>query len=719
MRKKHRLLALLLLFVFTFSLAGCGGGGDTAWEYPQVITTPLKATSAGEAVSLGNLDSNQVKIDIPGRTFDKATAVTVATPKKVPKVMGKEITPLGSPIEITSGSTEGTRLNEPVTITMKLDKEAIKGKTDPGSFWVTYYNGENWDYIKPDKVDLNAGTLTFTTYHFSLFGYGEISVDERLKKWTQNEALVTWAHGAVNSKFDEAAGKVIDHILTDKLGIEDESMKMKVLGSLLKDGEWGDIRKNIQEAYANGTSVDQVTDLNEKINLLACKKIVDIVPKSKLSKALEGITDDFGAGTVKAASQAAGALAAGNKLEAVRIMGTHLSDQFIATTAIKIAASAVQLQIDWWRNSEVEAAYKVYKNGASSKIPFWGYNVEKGNFDELWEQMKGVSRQLCIEAIQAQEQVRREAGYPPLTDAEKDRIRALVKNDLEKQFKQRMKDDEEVAAEQEKLKELVDKYKEAKLLEVGMFGYDKQYSMEQRLDLLTHLKDKILKDTGRKGLTNGAFSNKTNVSYADLVALTQAWYTKPDGWQKYAQMVKEKFGIDLFPTAEEMNGLWNGTFTITYLNMPQSSGSSPQKSSGGGPGDQIVAGCEALGPEIIKSLINNPLPATYNLQLDKNGSGTLGLTINTGRDSGAQTYPVSYNSGLLTVSASKDGGVVNMKGMVNKDNDNKVLIINGTATGSGQGVTLKAVWNCRKSMLPTLQEAKPDAGNKNSSQNKK
>lgn len=685
--KKRKLTSITVLAVFILSLvsvAGCGisglgGNGDTAWNYQQVIKSPIKATSSDSAITMGSLDNDKVQVAIPGQTFDKSTPITIVNPKEVPKVVGKEVTPLGAPIEITAGDSAGIRLNEPVTITMQIDKAALKSQ-DPGQIYATYFNGENWDYIRPEKVDLAAGTLTFTTYHFSLFGYGEISVDERLKKWTQNEALSSWAHGAVNTKFDEAAGKVIDHILTEKLGMNDEHLKTKVLGSLLKDGEWGDIRKNLQGVYGEGTSVDQMTELTEKINLLASKKIVEIVPAGKLSGALGAITEDFGVGTVKAASQAAGALAAGNKLEAARILGEHLSDQFIATTAIKIAAAAVQNEIDCWRNAEVEAAFQVYKNGASSKVPWWGYNINKGDFEDLWVQMKGVSRQLEIEAIAAQEKVRREAGYPPLDDVEKDKIRALIKKDMEKQFKQRMKDEEEVEAQQEKLKELVDKYKEAELLDATKGGPDAQYTLEQRLEQLVHLKDKILKDTGRQGLTAGANSNKVNVSYADLMALTRAWYTQPNGPERYAQMVKEKFGIDLFPTAAELNGAWQGTLTITSVNIPQ--------------GSKAPAGCD------LQSMVNKPRPAQYTINLNNSGTGTLTMAGFGGPQ--PVTLPINYSAGALSGSLSKDGGTMTINGRASQGINE--LGIGGTGTGSGGGISLGFSWSAKKAM-PAAQPA--------------
>jgi len=682
LKRRLRKTALLVLFIFMVTITGCGKSGDTVWKYQDRISQPIKVTSSDQAVTLGVLDKEQVQISIPGQAFDQSTQVQLFTPQEVPKVMGKEITPLGSPIEIKTGE-KPVRLNQPVTITIKMDKAAITGKTDPGAFWATYYNGENWDYIKADKVDLENGTLQFTTYHFSLFGYGEVSVDERVKKWTNNEALAKWAQDSVKGKMDEAAEKIIDNVLSEKLGIEDESMKMKVLGSLLKDGEWGDIRKNLQGASADGLSPDQMAEFTQKVTQLAGKKIVDVVPKSKLASALGGITSDFGLGTATAASQAAGALAAGNKTEAARILGEHLADQFVATTVIKVAVATVQNQIDSWKNAELEAAFQVYKNGASSKIPYWGYNVEKENFDDLWLQMKGASRQVEIEAIAAQEKAYREAGYPPLSDVEKDKIRAVVKRDLEKQFKQRLQDEKEIANEAEKLKELVDKYQESNLLEPGRDGYNKQYTMEQRLDILIHLKDKILKDIKRTGLTTGANTTAKNLSYADLTQLTRTWYLEPDGPAQYAQMVKDKFGIDLFPPATELNGVWQGTFTITSVNVPQ--------------GSKTPEGCD------VQSMVGKPRATQYTVNLNNAGTGTLSILGSGG--SQPAVIPITYASGRLSGSLSKEGGTMSIKGTANQGVNE--MSIGGAGSASGSGLSLKFNWSAKKALPAPATKSTP------------
>ena len=388
MRGSSKKILALFLLVIMITVTGCGSGGDTAWEYNPVITDPIQATSSDQAVKLGKLVSQQVLVEVPGGTFDQKTSVSVVNPDKVPKVVGAEFSPMGAPIQISAGDNQ-TRLNEPVTITLKMDPSTYgTSAKQPSDFWATYYNGKEWDYIKPDKVDLKAGTLTFTTYHFSLFGYGKVSVEEQVSKFAHDKAVGEWAQENVDQRMEDAAKKVVDHILVDKLQIKDESVKKKVLANLLNNDEWADMVKKMQSG--------DVTGANESLQVLAGKSIVDFVPKSTLSKSLEHLTSNLGVETVKKASEAAGYLAEGDTTQAARIIGEHIADQFIFTTAARLAVAAVQCKIDTWKNGEIEAAYQAWKNGADSNVPFWGYHVEKGNFDDVWDQMKGARRQIDI-----------------------------------------------------------------------------------------------------------------------------------------------------------------------------------------------------------------------------------------------------------------------------------------------------------------------------------
>ena len=91
------------------------------------------------------------------------------------------------------------------------------------------------------------------------------------------------------------------------------------------------------------------------------------------------------------------------------LLESKIADKFLITTAGKIAVEVIDYQIESWKNSEVEAAFKAYKNGANGA--FWGYNVDKQDFDAVWTQMKGASRQLELEAIAKENGIRQESGH--------------------------------------------------------------------------------------------------------------------------------------------------------------------------------------------------------------------------------------------------------------------------------------------------------------------
>jgi hypothetical protein len=142
--------------------------GDTDWKYDKAIPQALATkVSTGSDVVLGDLEKYQATVSLPKNTFDTETQVDIKTPDSVPKYLGKEVKMLGSPLEITADAKQ--RLNEPVTVTFKYDKNAIDPVRGTSSLRVTYYDGTKWAYIKPDSVNAEKGTITFTTYHFSLF----------------------------------------------------------------------------------------------------------------------------------------------------------------------------------------------------------------------------------------------------------------------------------------------------------------------------------------------------------------------------------------------------------------------------------------------------------------------------------------------------------------------------------------------------------------------
>lgn len=671
-----------------FLLSGCGSKatGDTNWEYQKTIQNPLKATCGSSEVKLGNIEKDGVEVTIPANTFAKPTEVSLINPDKTPKYASKEMTGFGAPIEISVGE-ESVRLQQPVTVRMKFDPALLGADLESGSLYMGYYNGKQWQYIKP-AVDRENNIMSFTTSHFSLFGQAKLTVDQRIEQYTHNAALADWAQDQSDEVTNAAAEKVIDHILQDKLGISDETTKGKVLNSLLKDDEWGGMLKNL----ANG----DVEGFNQDLQVLAGKKIVENVPKSTLSKALGGLTSDFGVGTVAKASEAAGYLAEGRAKDAARIIGEHIADQFMITTAGKIAVAAIEHKISSWKNEEVEAAYQAYKNGASSKVPWWGYQVEKGNFDDVWSQMGGAARQLELEAIAAQEKAREEAGMPPLTDREKEKLRTMVEKDLKKQFEQRVKTDAEIEKKKAEYDLIMGMYKEAGFMEKGRWGWEKGYELEQRLDVLLHFKDKLLKDTGRKFIKDGNGHTKESISVNELKSIAMDWFSTDDPAErqrKYVEYLKKEFGIILSPKAELLNGPWSScTITITEFDL----GPAPE------PSEQVETeeGCDLDNLDMYNMIKANleeqkgkPKPINMSLQLGADGSGTMTITD---EDGDKTNLPAKYKDGTLTASTNEEDARVKFQGAVSEFGG--AISISGSfeIKGISDPAWIKGTWSATK-----------------------
>lgn len=294
----------------------------TAWKYEKPIANPLSASSGNAETSLGDVEKDLVKVSVPGNILDSAATVTISTPDKVPDIVAKEFAPGGAPISISAGDKE-VRLSQPVSITMKIDSRQITTRTLPSDFWVTYFDGKDWEYLRPGVVDLKARTLTFSTYHFSLFGYGKISLDQRIEKYAHSKTLENMAQKTVDKYVEKAVEKTVEHILKDRLGIDDESTKSKILSSLANDDDYRDIYEKIMEG--------DVVGANQSLQVFAGKKIAENVEKSKLSKALGSLADK-GVGYVESVAQASGYLAEGRYKDAGRILGGEdrrpiLSDQ--------------------------------------------------------------------------------------------------------------------------------------------------------------------------------------------------------------------------------------------------------------------------------------------------------------------------------------------------------------------------------------------------------
>jgi len=536
-------LFLTLLVALSVLLTGCSGGNNRTgqpaksspgiaidWKYEAVIDEPITVTSDKQAVTAGKLNTDGVQMTIPGNAFATSTKLTLTNPKNVPQVMNNQFSPIGAPVEITGAES---RLNSPATVTFQVDNTKFTDDLKGGNIWVAYYNGKDWDYFPPAKVDSTRGAITFNTYHFSLFGVGKVSVEEQIKQYTHSASLAALTQKKVDKLVENLVANVVDMILLDQLKWQDSSTKYKIVASLANDDEYRDLI----ELFANR----DYEKFNATLQVFAGKQIVEHVDKAAFLNILKGVSGN--ANMIGAAAEAAGYLAEGQLTEAGRILGQKIANGFLITKLVNAGAEVVQYNIDLWKDAEIEAAFQAFKNGADNK--FWGYNVDPEDFDGLWNQMRGIATRLQSEAIEQEKKRRAELGLPPATESQLDAVREQVRKDMEENFKMRLSQEAELEKEAARLHALVTIFQNTRLLEVGMYGYSESNdTLELRLDKLFHMVSKILRDTGRSNWNTTAFTNDKEISANDVVSLIKAWYST-DGEDEYAKLLKEKFGIDL------------------------------------------------------------------------------------------------------------------------------------------------------------------------------
>jgi len=552
------------------------------------------------------------------------------------------MTPLGAPIEISSDTAR--RLNEPATVTFRFDPAALPEGDEIYSVRVAYYDGSTWEYVRPTEVDKERGLVTLETYHFSLLAPTKLESEQKITEdWIHSAALDSVLRDDVNGRMDHVAEQIADMIL-GKMGISDESTR----GTVLKELMTSDSYKEIYDTYKSGDTVGA----SQQIALLAGEKIAANVPDSVFKEALGSLGD--ASEDIAAVSQAAGYAAEGQYKEAARIIGEQIADKFLITTAGRIAVEIVDEQIESWKNGEVEAAYEAYKKGADGV--FWGYNVDKGDFDGVWLQMRGIRRQLELEAVNRENAAREEAGMPELSDRQEALVRAAVKERYRKQFAEREKQDAAIEKAENDLRILVGAFKDRDLFSdsLGPDGLDKGYDYEQKLDILNHFAQKIMRDTGRFELSDKDVTLKEGTITAKSIALgASLYFSEPDGRKKYAEYLQSNFGIDPWPKLEELKGAWNGTMTITAVDVPESM--MPKEEAEDSDDEGGEPGCDFSID--FREMIGKPIPMTLGVTPGGESGGTLSFATD---DGDPKDVPFSYRDGIISASVSEEGATGTM-----------------------------------------------------------
>ena len=522
-------------------VANAPSSASTPSQFASPIKVALTAPNANQGVKLGDLNTQLVAVSIPPSSFKDGTSptVTVKDVQNVPPIDPQQGTLLANPVDISIGD-QPVRLNNMMQVTMKFDKSLISPNTSSDYIWAAFWDGQQWQLFQPDAVDLQAGTVTFSAGHMTALAIVKDTLSDQIKQYVKNETVAEVAQKALVDKLVGDVGKqALDHLLKDKLGLDDDQLESNLAASMVKDTEWLEITKQASTLLGNGLEQahpDDVNELVQTISKFAATKMVATMDPSKLKDALGKITENVD--LVDKGSTMLGDIAGGQYNDAAEILVDNFADLNPVVAVGQAESKVVKYGINVWKNQEIEAAYQAYKNGrdVNNVGQAEGIVCDAGNFDQVWDSIQALHNQLIIEERKAEVDAR---GGVALTSLEESQLQDKVKADLQAAFVARAANENQVAAQQANLTSLMQSFKDMGLFDdpIGI----SEDTPKNRFDYLMHGYMRILRDTFGKKLSR----QLTNNDIAQLVSAMLTTGTTQEGLDAYHALLKRLVGVDL------------------------------------------------------------------------------------------------------------------------------------------------------------------------------
>ncbi|NLC96679.1 MAG: hypothetical protein GX675_03825 [Erysipelotrichaceae bacterium] len=616
--KNITIIFLLVIFIF---LSSCNKTKDISGI---TLDEPITATVKGEEVKLGDIEKNGVEIIIPANALETDSIFTLKLAENSPTIDKTVGNPIGAPIEI---DIEGDikRFDEPITISFKLTEKQWNLFENPNDIHIGYFDGYNWVYLSPTSIDEQAKTVMFLTYHCSEFFPSSVEKEEMKRAVAKSLAIES-----VTIDKDAELKKTTESLVKSVMGPEiDKSLLQDIVEGIMDQNDFTQLAKaavnydseEIEEKFI--ASYTQVVASNLSAYAKNANNLGDL-------GANLGLVGSFGKSSSHFLNSNYDEVA---KELARGVISTHPVGKLL-TSAVKVT----ERQISRWKNEEIEAAYKIYINGKEPKIPFWGYgSIEPGDFDEIWNQMRGVGRQIIIDAVADFKKV--EKRNP--TDEERAQIELDAKETLENEFKNRKEKEAAIADAEKKTLEFLKYMEEGNLLTAHRYGYDTDLmSYKDRVKMILNLQEKVLKDTNRKMNINGD-DTETEINVYTVWKLLSEYLGQ--GEEKYNEMLVElKLVKEL-----DMNSI-SGTYT-TPLYFDNTALSNSWIAGGG---MVTVVGNATIGESeaTISITPSGIMSIYYSVNVNSSQMNTVAYEVPI----------VEYDYGTYTITESYSGMQINM-----------------------------------------------------------
>jgi hypothetical protein len=299
MKTKYSKVLILLSLILSVCLSGCNepnplsngtsqntqpsdAGALEEWKYTASITDPIKAIAGLETVVM-TTPQEDFSVSIPILAFDAPTELTLTNPKTVPEIDLSKFEPIGAPLEIAGAKT---RLNRPAVLTFRVDPQSYVEELRDQSIWITYYDGQTWEYFPPDSVNRETGEITFETYHFSLFGTGKISEKERLAQYAHKQAVLEFAEQNKSQLIEKMATTASEE-MAKQLGLDPNSVTYIVVESMSDSSDYLNMADQLHKGDYKEFSKTLSKVVTEKMAKAGIKTITNLGPQAALTHFIE------------------------------------------------------------------------------------------------------------------------------------------------------------------------------------------------------------------------------------------------------------------------------------------------------------------------------------------------------------------------------------------------------------------------------------------------
>ncbi len=550
MKKYVEIGIISLLILVLLLMSGCGtteSGGVISWNNTSSVSEEMVMLTGDAPIVLGSLDTHGIEVNVPANAFEVPTEVALMPLEEEVEVDSSVFKPAGGLYRFEIRGDQ-PRSDVPLEITIKVDEKILQKAQETEGFRAVHYTNEyGWTYVKPLAIDLTAHTLTFETYHNNWWGAAELSEDERTTLQINDISRRQWITSQIDGEMEALTKEIVDEMLIGAFDQHNTDIATMIAKEVTQE-IINDLTLTITSDSGSETKVGVGTSIGMMDNVLngdyaALSTTIAMETGKALSKRLsnESLGEELGTGLKHAGvvAQSLGAISEGDFIGASKHISEFVIGESKVLKAGQLAVKVVDKKISNWRDTEIEKAYQIYLNGTESWLP-WGYNVEAGDFESLFTQMRGVAHKVQADALERYA-FQRDIHVDDIPADVANDIRNQASKDLEEQFELRKQQESEIEKLRKNNEYVMERIKDWKLMDRGRSYFPDDYPVELQIERIFGQINKVMHDTSRNNVIyDMSYPFELQEDQVELEQILDAIFTRyTDGEEAYWERLKE------------------------------------------------------------------------------------------------------------------------------------------------------------------------------------